>query len=322
MPHSILFVDDEPNIVQSLSLLFDDHKVYTAYSGIEALDIFKRGESIDIIVSDQRMPGMLGVELLREVKNISPNTVRILLTGYSDLDAIIESVNTGEIFRYINKPWQSSKLKETIALAGQYADRLKTMPKPKVSTTSASAGLLNALGVSQVPVTAKDSLLFVDPKPANLQAYRSVLGDKYDVHTAENAAQAFIILKAKPISVLISEVNLPDISAADFLVAVANEKPDVVTILLSDSRDASIAIRLINEAQVFRYLVKPMQRELLKTTIELAISRHQEIVSAPQLNTRIYKGLPEPLPLSQSDSRSLEEALAKVRELTKLRKTY
>jgi response regulator RpfG family c-di-GMP phosphodiesterase len=196
------------------------------------------------------------------------------------------------------------------------------MPKPKVSSTSASVGLLNALGVNQVPVSTKDSILFVDPKPTNLQAYRNVLGDKYDVHTAENAAQAFTILKTKPISVLISEVNLPDISAADFLVAVANEKPDVVTILLSDSRDASIAVRLINEAQVFRYLVKPMQRELLKTTIELAISRHQEIISAPQLNTRIYKGVPESLPLSQGDSHSLEEALAKVREIVKLRKTY
>lgn len=322
MPHSLLLVDDEPNIVQSLSLLFDDHKVYTANSGFEALDIFKRGESIDIIISDQRMPGMLGVELLREVRRLSPNTVRILLTGYSDLDAIIESVNAGEIFRYINKPWQSNKLKETVALAGEYADRLKKSPKPAPRTSSASAGLLGALGVNASATTTKESLLFVDPKPANLQAYRQVLGEKYDVHTAASAAEAFQILKTKPISVLISEVNLPDTSAADFLIAAATEKPDVVSILLSDSRDASIAIRLINEAQVFRYLVKPMQRELLKSTIELAISQHQTLVSAPQLNSRTFTGVQGAAPLSQSDSRSLEEALAKVREMSKLRKTY
>lgn len=322
MPHSLLLVDDEPNIVQSLSLLFDDHKVYTANSGFEALEFFKRGEQIDIIISDQRMPGMLGVELLREVCRISPNTVRILLTGYSDLDAIIESVNAGEIFRYINKPWQSSKLKETVALAGEYAERLKRTPRPAPKTASTSAGLLSTLGVNLPPTAVKENLLFVDPRPANLQAYQQVLGDKYEVHTAVNAAEAFKILKTKPISVLVSEVNLPDISAADFLVAAATEKPDVVTILLSDSRDASIAIRLINEAQVFRYLVKPMQRELLKSTIELAISRHQTLVSAPQLNTRIVANTHLTAPLSQSDAHSLEEALAKVRELAKMRKTY
>ncbi|PIO48049.1 MAG: response regulator [[Chlorobium] sp. 445] len=322
MPHSLLIVDDEPNIVQSLSLLFDDHKVYTAHSGFEALEFFKRGEPIDIIISDQRMPGMLGVELLREVCRISPNTVRILLTGYSDLDAIIESVNAGEIFRYINKPWQSNKLKETVALAGEYAERLKRTPRPAPKTASTSAGLLSTLGVNLPPTAVKENLLFVDPRPANLQAYQQVLGDKYEVYTAINAAEAFKILKTKPISVLISEVNLPDISAADFLVAAAIEKPDVVMILLSDSRDASIAIRLINEAQVFRYLVKPMQRELLKSTIELAISRHQTLVSAPQLNTRVVANTQLTAPLSQSDAHSLEEALAKVRELAKMRKTY
>lgn len=321
MPHSLLFVDDEPNIVQSLSLLFDDHKVFTANSGYEALEIFKRGELIDVIVSDQRMPGMLGVELLKEVKRISPNTVRILLTGYSDLDAIIDSVNAGEIFRYINKPWQSQKLKETVALACEYADRLKTAPKVTPRTSSASTGLLQALGVNQVPPTHRDSLLFVDPKPANLQAYQQVLGQNYNVYTAETAAQAFAILKSQPISVLISEVNLPDTSAADFLIAVAAEKPDVVTILLSDSRDASIAVRLINEAQVFRYLVKPMQRELLKSTIELAISRHHALVSAPQINSRAYIGVKDAT-LSHSDSKSLDEAIAKVREILKARVTY
>ncbi|MDW8465536.1 MAG: response regulator [Chloroherpetonaceae bacterium] len=322
MSHSLLFVDDEPNIVQSLSLLFDDHKVFTANSGFEALEIFQRGEKIDVIVSDQRMPGMLGVELLKEVKRISPNTVRILLTGYSDLNAIIDSVNAGEIFRYINKPWQSSKLKETVALACEYADRLKTAPQPAPRTTSASAGLLQALGVSQIPDTHKEHLLFVNPKPANLQAYRQVLGQNYIVHTAESAAQAFVILKSQPISVLISEINLPDTSAADFLVAVAAEKPDVVTILLSDSRDASIAVRLINEAQVFRYLIKPMQRELLKSTIELAISRHHALVSTPQINTRAYMGVKGVAALSQGDSKSLEEAVAKVREILKARVTY
>ncbi|KER09087.1 MAG: hypothetical protein HY22_13785 [[Candidatus Thermochlorobacteriaceae] bacterium GBChlB] len=327
MSHTLLFVDDEPQIVQSLSLLFDDYTTLTANSGMEALEIFKKGNPIDVIVSDQRMPGMLGIELLKEVKRISPTTVRILLTGYSDLEAIIESVNTGEIFRYVNKPWAGAKLKDTVSLACKYADRLKStpMPAPKATSTSSnSAGLLSTLGVNVPTPTAgaKTEILFVDPKPANLAAYKELLSTNYTVHTAATAADAFEVLKRAPVSVLVSEVNLGDTSGIEFLAVVSNERPDIVSILVSDSRDAGIAIRLINEVQVFRYLIKPFQRELLKSAIELAVSKHQVLVDAPVLNSKAYSGVTPAGTLSQGDSKSLEEALSKVRDLIKSKATY
>jgi response regulator RpfG family c-di-GMP phosphodiesterase len=324
MPHKVLFVDDEPNVVQSLSLLFDDYDVITATSGEEALQHFQRGNVPDVIVSDQRMPMMTGVELLQKVREISPNTVRILLTGYSDLDAIINSVNSSEIFRYINKPWNSAKLKETVALACKFSDRLKSAPPPQVSkvvSAPPSAGVLAALGVD-VPakVAGEHHLLFIDPNPANLQAYKDLLASSYTVHTALDADEAFNILKTKPIDVLITEVNLGSTSAVDFLAAVSTSYPDVVPILLSSSRDASIAIRLINEVQIFRYLIKPFQRQLLKSTIELAISRHDEMVGRNDVNPRSYLGVVDAL--REKPAASLDEALARVRELLAARKTY
>ncbi|MFN3636847.1 MAG: response regulator [Chloroherpetonaceae bacterium] len=325
MKHKILFVDDEPQIVQSLSLLFDDYDVLTATSGDEALKYFHTGNVPDVIVSDQRMPMMTGVELLQRVRAISPNTVRILLTGYSDLDAVIDSVNAGEIFRYINKPWNSAKLKDTVALACQFSDRLKSAPPPPPTKTTAqppSAGVLSALGVQVQTSTVPDQhhLLFVDPNPANLQAYKDLLASSYNVHTALDANEAFSILKAYPIDVLITEVNLGTMSAVDFLAAVSASYPDVVSILLSSSRDASIAIRLINEVQIFRYLVKPFQRQLLKSAIELAISKHDAIAGHLDINPKAYSGVIDAI--REKPAASLDEALARVRELLSARKTY
>ncbi len=324
MPHKVLFVDDEPNVVQSLSLLFDDYDVITATSGAEALQHFQRGNVPDVIVSDQRMPMMTGVELLQKVREISPNTVRILLTGYSDLDAVIDSVNSGEIFRYINKPWNSVKLKDTVALACQFSDRLKSAPPPqvnKLASAPSSAGMLAALGVD-VPakVAGEHHLLFIDPNPANLQAYKDLLASSYTVHTALDANEAFNVLKTKPIDVLITEVNLGTMSAVDFLAAVSASYPDVVSILLSSSRDASIAIRLINEVQIFRYLVKPFQRQLLKGAIELAISKHDSLAGRVEVNSKAYSGVVDAI--REKPAASLDEALARVRELLSARKTY
>ncbi len=318
-----MFVDDEPHVVQSLSLLFEDYDVVTATSGKEALEHFQRGNVPEVIVSDQRMPVMTGVELLRQVRAISPNTVRILLTGYSDLDAIIDSVNAGEIFRYVNKPWNSTKLKETVALACQLSERLKNSPPVQVKQADVmppSAGVLTALGVSVPKSSRHHHLLFLDPNPANLQAYKDLLASSYVVHTALDANEAFNILKTQPIEVLITEVNLGTASAVDFLVAVSATYPEVVPILLSSSRDAAIAIRLINEVQIFRYLIKPFQRQLLKSTIELAISKHDEIAGRADVNPRTYSGVVEAL--REKPAASLDEALARVRELLAAKKTY
>ena len=110
----VLFVDDEAIILKSLRLLFRGKcEIYTATSGDEAIAIAERN-SVNVVVADQRMPGMTGVELLKKLKEISPSTVRILLTGYSDLQAIQSSVNESEVFRFINKPWDNYYLREIV----------------------------------------------------------------------------------------------------------------------------------------------------------------------------------------------------------------
>ena len=117
----VLCVDDEPNILRSLQwLLQKEFEVHTAPSGQDGLVLLGQHD-FDVVVSDQRMPGMMGSEFLREVRARSPNAMRVLLTGYSDLPAILRSVNEGEVFRFINKPWKTDELLKVVAEAVQIA---------------------------------------------------------------------------------------------------------------------------------------------------------------------------------------------------------
>ena len=115
--HNLLIVDDEKEILRSLRLTFiEDHEVFTASSGTEALVILEQ-QDISLIMTDQRMPGMTGVELLRRVIEIKPHIMRIILTGYTDTTALVEAINQGHIYQYITKPWDRHDLRLVVRRA-------------------------------------------------------------------------------------------------------------------------------------------------------------------------------------------------------------
>lgn len=114
MKHTILAVDDEPANLRMLERLFHrEYRILTANSGEEALEILQR-EDISLILTDQRMPGMTGTDLLRESLNTSPDAVKIILTGYTDIEALIDAINTSRIHKYMSKPWDPLVLRETV----------------------------------------------------------------------------------------------------------------------------------------------------------------------------------------------------------------
>ena len=120
--HPILIVDDEPDILLSLKgLLRRDFELHTAESGEQALEIL-RDHSIHVIMTDQRMPGMTGVELMNQAKIAHPEAVRIVFTGYADIKAVVEAINTGGLFRYITKPWDPDELIEVLHEAANRYD--------------------------------------------------------------------------------------------------------------------------------------------------------------------------------------------------------
>lgn len=115
MDDAVLLVDDEANILNALARLFLDRdvRVLRAETGEEALGIVRR-EPVAVVVSDNLMPGMRGVELLSRVRDLSPDTVRVLLTGYADLSTAIEAINRGEVFRFHVKPWVDEEIVRTV----------------------------------------------------------------------------------------------------------------------------------------------------------------------------------------------------------------
>ncbi len=112
----VLFVDDEENILKSLRRLFADEGVEALAfsSSAEALDALRKEEDIGVIVSDQRMPGTTGVQFLEQARAIRPDAIRVLLTGYADVEAVIGAINRGGAYRYITKPWREDELVQTV----------------------------------------------------------------------------------------------------------------------------------------------------------------------------------------------------------------
>lgn len=115
----ILCVDDEKNILRSLKRLFLDcnYEIITALSGSEGLEILNNTDTVQIVISDYRMPQMNGIDFLQEVYRSWPDTVRIVLSGFADMSAIVDAINEGHIYQLIAKPWDDEKLKATISKA-------------------------------------------------------------------------------------------------------------------------------------------------------------------------------------------------------------
>jgi len=112
MGHTVLIVDDEENILSSLRRLLraDGYEVCTALSAKEALGILE-SRPVWLVISDNMMPEMNGVDFLRQVRERWPDTIRIMLTAYADLDSTMDAINKGEVFRFVTKPWDPDGLR-------------------------------------------------------------------------------------------------------------------------------------------------------------------------------------------------------------------
>lgn len=308
---TILFVDDEPLVLESLRLAFRDYDVRTAENGAEALTVLEQND-IAVLVSDQRMPGMQGIELLRQAKLLSPDTIRILMTGYSDLEAIIDSINTGEVFRYIAKPWQNEKLRETIRFAASVAakqTRLRGEWKSLAETVTKN---------HHAPEDRK--VLFVDRNQMHLKGFKDLVSAKYETFTAESLEEAYSTLRTHCIAVVSCDASLNSVDGMDFLTVVKEKNPDAVTILMADAKDAAVAVRLINEGQVYRYLVKPFPRESLMATMDAAVMRYDEQLQKPHLNLKRQEV--GALTGGEAEAPSLSQLLADVRRRLSEKQIY
>ncbi len=258
----VLFVDDEKRVLKSMGALFrEGFQVHLAHNGQEALEIVDSHE-IDVVVSDQRMPEMTGIEVLRSVKERSPATMRILLTGYSDLDAIIQSINEGEVYRFINKPWANEELRSTVGDAALVAQRSRG-----ISDKEESLG-----------ETGSDpGVLVIDEDPEVQQAIQDSLGVSFRLRFAKDAEEAVKILEAEEIGIILSETNVRAEDMTDLLFVIKRYNPNIVNLVISEHSDPSLVIKLINQGQVHRFLPKPVDRDAYWACVNTAMKRYQAI---------------------------------------------
>ena len=263
----LLIVDDDERILAALKSIFRQrYHVFTTTDGDKALDFMTRYH-MHVIISDQRMPIMLGVELLRRSREISPHSVRILLTGYSDLAAIVGSVNEGEVYRFISKPWDNQALQSLVAEASTIALELantKTLALP-------------------LPNKMKAGILVIDEDKEIYSVVRELIGALCPVHYAENADAALDMLEKHEIAVVIADVESSLEELTVMLKLLKQKYPHILSIIATNARDADLAIDLINQAQVFRILHKPINVTTLKAQVHAALQRFLIYQQTPEL---------------------------------------
>ncbi|MBX6419494.1 MAG: response regulator [Nevskia sp.] len=295
----VLFVDDEPRVLTSLRMLFrGQYEIHCAQGGAQALELLRR-QPVDVIVSDQRMPGMTGIELLRAARELNPAAMRILLTGYSDLNAIIGSINEGEIFRFVAKPWSNEDLTATVARA--------------VAAARASLAVASArpdLPTSEMPASA--GVLVLDDDPAVFAQIQAILGAGYRVHGATGLEQAVDVLARERVGVIISDTRVQDQPVVALIGTLKRHQPELVAVILTDRADAGAAIELINQGQIYRFITKPIREGHCKIAVHSALRQHQRLAQQPELHRR-YEVEPAVEPPSASPVKGLLDRIRALR---------
>ncbi len=263
----LLIVDDEERILNALKSLFRQrYHVFTTTDGNKALDFITRYQ-MHVIISDQRMPIMTGVELLRRSREISPHSVRILLTGYSDLAAMVGSINDGEVYRFLNKPWDNQALQTLVGEAATIALEL-------ADTKSANVAL---------PEKMQAGVLVIDRDEDVFGVVRELVGSRCPVLYAGNTDAALNMLQKHEIALVIADVESSHEQLTSMLKLLKQEYPKILSIVVTKAKDAELMIELINQAQIFRILNKPINVRTLKEHVHAALHRYLTYEQFPQL---------------------------------------
>jgi serine/threonine-protein kinase len=263
----LLFVDDEERILSALKSMFRTrYHVFATTDGNKALEFMKKFQ-MHVIISDQRMPIMPGVELLRQAREISPASVRILLTGYSDLASIVGSINDGEVYRFISKPWNNQDLQQTVAEAVTIALELADAKTEPVD----------------LPQKMTAGVLVIDDDQEVFRFTKELIGGRCPVSHARDLDGALSAIQTQEIAVVVADVEAGREDITAMLKLLKQENPQILTIVLTSASDSEQVIQLINDAQIFRFLNKPVNVKLLKKHAEAALARYVAFQQTPQL---------------------------------------
>jgi eukaryotic-like serine/threonine-protein kinase len=274
----ILFLDDEERILDALAALFRyKYQVFTATTAERALSILRQCH-VHVVVSDQRMPGTTGVDFLRQAKRVSPNSVRILLTGFSDLSAIIDSVNDGEVYRFLNKPWGNQEIQAVVADALAIGLALEAGSPATGDTPGSRVEVPSNMATMQPP-----AVLMLHESGETFEKVRQLLDPRQTFFYARTVEDCLDALRTGNIGVIVSDLQVGQRDTSEFLKLLKQEHPQILTIVVAESGDADHVVELINQAKIFRYLIAPFTPRKLKFFIDSALAQFQRYRRSPVL---------------------------------------
>lgn len=286
--YNVLFVDDEPRVTSALRAIFRrEYQVFIANSGADALTLLST-QSVDVIVSDQRMPHMLGNELLAQVSKLYPQTMRILLTGFMDKKAIVDSINEGEVYRFINKPWRNDDMRQVVADAA-LASEIPVIPLVTSSSESSQEKASQGSAKSDTATPLADqALLMMEQKKDIRHQIRKFCSDQaIMIYGTQNVEQAVAAATSRDsIGVAVIELSGDTKSAIQTINLLKQARPELITIALTEEYDAHTAVDLINQGQVFKYLAKPLDIKGFQNTIQNAFLKHKYLKDNTQATQR------------------------------------
>ncbi|MDR3159078.1 MAG: response regulator [Zoogloeaceae bacterium] len=298
---TILLLDDEVRIVDTLRLILRPYyRVLSAINGQDALRLLK-DNPVQVIISDQRMPQMTGVEFLRQARAISPASVRILLTGFSDLRAIIDSVNEGEVFRFLNKPWGNAELLAVVKDAMDVARQLAAMPAASLAELARQAGMpegaknavadmdknaptIRTTSEPSTPCT-QGSVLIKTTNRTLFDQIRRAQPESIDIILAASLDETLAHLSQQRVMVLVAHFESVETAHEEALAfkLLKRDMPALLTIALVHKADANEVISLINQGRVFRLATLPCKATQVGFYIQSALRQSQTHTATPQL---------------------------------------
>ncbi len=333
----LLFVDDEQRVLNSMRVMFRrNFDLFLASHGAEALDIV-REQDIDVIVADHRMPQMTGVEVLSAVRALSPRTVRILLTGYADLDAVEGSINDSEVFRFLTKPCAPDQLRATVELAASVARETRnSITSPGEEDNLIDIGEPLAEDIALVEDAAgPEAAAATAATAANAAATQ-----QQETALAEQAHEKTTVLEEAPVPAAEPAETIAQPGTGDgFGVIVFTDDEHVLESVKNAARGrvpiyhARTIVKVVNFLVVHRpgvlitdisddkttiQAVTAQLKEYLPELVTIAISQHRDVLDMVWLinHGQIFRFLRKPLSAGRC-AVSLQSALQHHRELLK-----
>lgn len=297
----ILVVDDEANIVSAVQRELNSppfvryrYKVEGFTDPVRALDR-AREQAFDAVISDFRMPAMDGLDFLKALSLIQPNCARLILSGQTDMAALIQMINETHIYRFIPKPWHDYYLKGSVAQALVYNAALAE------NNELASLALKHNIPLPPIDENAIDQLLIVDDDPGVLSSLTRTLSARtrnddlfttirseishqhgpilregsINVQATPSPRQAIEMAARTEFSCVIADFKMPEMNGIDLLQHFSDLQPDCQRILLSGQINENDLILAVDSAHIFAFIDKPWSDYELKACIALALLRRR-----------------------------------------------